>query len=469
MAFTEFYSQTTGSNLNAGSTTGDAAVFTFANGNWDSTTGIFIATGADLSAIAVGMFASVYLDAATVGVFVGRITAVNDTTDTITVSLTAKSGTAPATGATGRSIKIGGAWKGPNAAVAFPFGFITNTLTNAAGDYPRVNLKSGTTYSITAAMTHANAGSVTFQGYTTTVGDGGKAIIDGGTSGASYILLLVSGNDNFLTDIIFQNNGATGDEEGVRITGSRGQCLRVVANSIRGNGLNGVGTVLFVECETYACNQANSSGKGGVLTNADAILIRCFSHDNAGSNSSGFRTYGISANFQDCVADSNGGDGFLLDEWGIYTLSGCDSYNNGGNGFKLANDAIATYYLESCNAVKNGAYGINGSTAQVRNGAIINCGFGSGTQANTSGTTTGLSAMVETGSINYASNVTPWVDPANGDFRINLAAAKGTGRGAFTQTAPSYAGTVGYPDVGAAQHLETPGGVKIVGPGGLAG
>lgn len=48
-------------------------------------------------------------------------------------------------------------------------------------------------------------------------------------------------------------------------------------------------------------------------------------------------------------------------------------------------------------------------------------------------------------------NATPWIDPANGDFRINLAAAKGTGRGNFTETQASYTGTVAYPDIGAGQ------------------
>lgn len=36
MAFTEFYCQTTGSNLNAGSTTDDAAIYTATNGGWSS-------------------------------------------------------------------------------------------------------------------------------------------------------------------------------------------------------------------------------------------------------------------------------------------------------------------------------------------------------------------------------------------------------------------------------------------------
>ncbi len=62
---------------------------------------------------------------------------------------------------------------------------------------------------------------------------------------------------------------------------------------------------------------------------------------------------------------------------------------------------------------------------------------------------------MESGSITYAADVTPWVDPANGDFRITLAAAKSAGRGSFTQTQSSYTGTIGYPDIGAAQSAST--------------
>ena len=62
--------------------------------------------------------------------------------------------------------------------------------------------------------------------------------------------------------------------------------------------------------------------------------------------------------------------------------------------------------------------------------------------------------------MNFASDVTPWVDPANGDFRINLAAAKGAGRGSYTQNAGG--GTVGYPDIGAAQHQDSGGSAALV-------
>jgi hypothetical protein len=102
----------------------------------------------------------------------------------------------------------------------------------------------------------------------------------------------------------------------------------------------------------------------------------------------------------------------------------------------------------NCNFVKNGGWGVNGSAV---NTLLVNCGFGSGTQANASGTST---QAIEQNSVTYASGATPWNDPANGDFRIVAAAARAAGVGTFTQTQASYSGTVGYPDIGAAQHKE---------------
>lgn len=458
MAFTELYAQTTGSNLNSGSTTADAAVYTCTNSNWDGTS-VFTPTDGTTpaSTVSVGDFASVYLDAATVAVYVARVTVVAaGVNGAITLSTTAKSGTAPATGATGRTIKVGGAWKGPNAAVAHPFGFVQSTMTNAAGDFPRINIKNGTTYSITAAMTHANAGPIRWQGYTSAAGDGGKAIIDGGTSGASYSLLTNSVSNVDYEDIIFQNNGASGSAAGLTISAAENTLRRVVVNSVRGVGFQCNAAVsILVECEAYACNQSNTASLAGFnMPTAGTMAIRCISHDNAGSNSAGF-ILGSAVTCISCIADTNGGIGFSVTSVVTASMIGCDSYNNTSDGIRLGNTTAASFYIENCNPVKNGGWGINGSGAGTRNGLIVNCAFGVGTQVNTSGTTTGLSAMVETGSVSYATGVTPWVDPANGDFRINLAAARGAGRGTFTQTAASYAGTIAYPDIGAGQSLTT--------------
>ena len=118
--------------------------------------------------------------------------------------------------------------------------------------------------------------------------------------------------------------------------------------------------------------------------------------------------------------------------------------------------------IESCNFIKNGTYGIIGNGAGGRIGSVINCGFGAGTAANSSGTTSSLKGIIETGSVTYGSNLLPWVDAPNGDFRINLAAANGAGRGTFTQTASSYAGAVAYPDIGAVQHQDAGGSTVII-------
>jgi hypothetical protein len=123
-------------------------------------------------------------------------------------------------------------------------------------------------------------------------------------------------------------------------------------------------------------------------------------------------------------------------------------YNNTSNGINIATALSTHVWIENCNFVKNGGAGIN-NISVINTGFVYNCGYGAGTQANGSGDT--INNLVQSGTVTYGSNLTPWVDPANGDFRINLLAANFAGRGAFTETASSYAGTIGTPDIGAAQ------------------
>jgi hypothetical protein len=138
------------------------------------------------------------------------------------------------------------------------------------------------------------------------------------------------------------------------------------------------------------------------------------------------------------------------------SISQYDGYNNTGDAIKSSSNAGVITNIRNCNFIKNGGKGIDVTTNGV-GGRIDNNGYGSGTQANGSSDT--ISSLVASGTaVTYGSNLTPWVDPANGDFRINLAAANWAGRGAFTQTAASYAGAVGYPDIGAAQSKTGPGG-----------
>lgn len=461
-AFTEFYCEpTAGSNLNAGSTEG-AAELTSANGNWDSATGVFICLGTpDLSAVAVGEWASVYTDGASVGVFVGRITAVVDATDTITVSLTAKSGTPPSTSATARTIKVGGAWKGPNAAEDFPFDFVQATMSNASGDVPRVNFKSGVNYGITAAVAHSQNGPIRWQGYTTTPGDFGRATLADVTTTASYVFLTVSGANNDFADLIFDGSVfSSGSSIGVSVTGAEHSFIRCVFHDFRGSGASSSQLGLnFEECEFYLNGKNNSAGMAGLaVTGAGNNVVNSFFHDNAGSNVAGL-DFGGSGTISFSVFDTNGKEGLRVISTTAVSILQSDFYNNVGAGIDFTGATAARFTVRNCNFIKNGTYGINSSgTLVLHHGSIINCGFGAGTEANTSGQIVpALTGMDEIGSVTYTANSTPWFAPATGDFRINLAAAKGAGRGAFTQTQASYTGTVAYPDIGAAQHLESAG------------
>jgi hypothetical protein len=197
--------------------------------------------------------------------------------------------------------------------------------------------------------------------------------------------------------------------------------------------------------------------------------IRCISHHNTGSNSSGFNISGANTTlaYINCIADSNGSSGFRqagTSSNNKIAYIGCESYNNSSHGLEIAGAGTLGFVnVENCNFINNGGWGIKVTATSAALALITNCGFGSGTAANTSGAieTAGFSPTMRgivTDTVTYPADVTPWVDPANGDFRINLAAAKGAGRGSFTQEQAGYAGTVGFPDIGAAQHADAGGG-----------
>ncbi len=467
MAFTEFYCGSGGSNLNSGSDAG-TSVYTSTSGNYSSTTHIFTPTDNSNPATAspgaaVGQYASVYINGATIAVFIARITAVqNATNGTITLSSTIRAGAEPTTSSGNMTIKVGGVWLGPNGATAFPMS-LTNflNLNATASTKVRLNLKNNQTYTMTAGVTTANGSVMTAQGYTSAVGDGGRATIDFGTT-TGNLWTTGSASRAFYADLIFVSSATSGTGNLIITTTTSAVIFyRCVAHGARNAGFNVVGGYgACIECEAYDCNKANTSSIGGFYNGSSTTptaFIRCISHDNAsGVNAHGFWSQ-ASSSFQNCIADTNAGSGFSFAASGgtVNSMESCDAYNNGVDG--ITSTSVDPVIIENCNLVKNTGWGINCSGVAT-NGVINNCAYGSGTQANGSGTSTIAGSLLEAGAITYASGVTPWTDPANGDFRINLAAANFVGRGAFTETAASYAGTVGFPDIGAAQSKTGTGG-----------
>jgi hypothetical protein len=456
--YTEFYCQNGGSNVNAGSTTNNTAAYTSTNGNWSTATNIFTPTDGSTpaSTVSVGDFVSIYLDGATTGVFIARVTAVAaGINGGITVSSTAKAGIAPSTLATGRSLKAGGAWQGPNAAIAFPFSLATmGSAVNTSSHQVRVNFKNDQTYSITAAISPSStAGNTTYQGYTSTVGDLGKATL------TSTVAVLNWGSTNApkMVDLIFVTTAVAGTTNMCQSSSTPGALwLRCVFKASRGSGLVAGSGTQIIESEFYDCNKSNTATSGSIeFSSSSGIgsVSYCVIHDATGGSNNGIYISASAAVYIcNTIFDTLGLNGIKIDTGATaaYVIQGCDFYNNGGDGINVVVPVNLT--ITNCNFIKNTGWGIRTTQSQA-GGQISNCGYGSGTQANGSGDTSIAGGFgTEVGKVTYASNLTPWVDPANGDFRINLAAANFAGRGVFTETqlytSPN---TVGFPDIGAAQ------------------
>jgi len=469
--WTDFYVQAGGDNLNAGSTATNGAAFTYAGGTFVRATGVFTnVTGNPLSdGVAVGDFASIYTTSgATKATFVARVT--GRTSSTITVNLTDIAGdvTSVSETALASTCKVGGAWAGPSGSVWFPLDFVAGTLKDASGHRPRVNIKGDgddTTadYSVTAGGTVAQQGIVQWQGYTTTKGDGGRAVIDGGTGTAYYTFLTITGPLNQYVDLIFAHNGGSSTgADGVFINTAETGMFRCVIHDMGRSGVRIASRSHLVQCEGYANNKANVTGGFGsfVLQGDGCVAFRCIAHDNVGTNADGFSCSG--SQIIECISDTNGRYGFGDGGDKSNCYISCDAYNNVNDGFRLGTGSGSMLiHVENCNAVKNGTggtgYGFHFMDA-TSTGIFYNCGMGRGTQANTTGDYSSLLGadikLLDLGSGSadggYANNVTPWTDPANGDFRINLAAAKNVGRGTFTVS--SVDSVMAYPDIGAAQH-----------------
>ena len=311
-AYPEFYCQSGGSNLNAGTTNNNTPVYTSIHGNWVQSTGVFTPTDSSTpaSSVSAGMRASVYIDGATVGVFNGEISAVGAGTNGTITANTRGAGAKPANQTGTASIVVGGAMLGPNGASGFPFTLASwGSAVDSSAHPHRTNLKNDQTYSLTASFAFSTAGNAgVVQGYSSSVGDGGKATFDGGTSTAVIITDVGIANAAFI-DCIFSTSFTSGSSDLFTTTRSAA-FRRCVFTGARGNGVVAAANSVLVQCEAYGNNQSNTSGKGGFQAAGIATFIRCISHDNTTANASGFVV--PSSILTNCIADTNGGHGIAV-------------------------------------------------------------------------------------------------------------------------------------------------------------
>jgi hypothetical protein len=479
MAYTEFCCRAGGSNLNAGSLRGDSTepgtspTLTYASGTWVLSTLTFSqAIGNPITdGVTVGDFVSIYPDGATVAVFIARVTSI--TSMTIVVSGTIKMGTAPADGVSNRTLRLVGAWLGPNAAVTFPFNLINSNLVGLSGGLPCVNLKNDQTYAMSASITHSNTFTAIF-GYSSTYRDGGRATItNSATSGTTLIL---SGANTVAGFLIIKGLAASGTAAGMSIT-SRSVAMAISIQDFFGVGMTAsttYGTV--IECESYNNSRSNGGTSAGFnTTGSQTTFIRCLAAKCVGSNNAGFRASNGAA-FIDCISSENQ-VGAVLSGTGTNFMHNCDLVANVSHGISILG-SLGMITLENNNFIKNGTggtgYGVSSSlAADATVGVMINCGFGAGTYANATGKINNLAGVVELGTVDYPSNSSPYVNHLTGDFRISLAQAQNAGCGSFSQGVAGYSGAMIYQDIGSNRHADPAGGSGIyqrsIGAGGCIG
>lgn len=448
MAYTEFYIRTTGNACNAGSTNTDAATVTSTNGGWSTTTNIFTAaSGTPFSDVNVGDWASITTDAATSTSFNARITAVNGGGASITLSTTAKSGTAPTTLASGMTCRVGGAW----ATIGGVGAWFVGTSTNANGDFPRINLSGTYTYSAAQTISSAGTGIVTWEGYTSSPGDGGVAIINGGTSGASYNVINLSGQNHAFRNLWCKNNGATGNVQWFQINNSSGRNVfhRVTVSNCRGNAFRvQAGNNVFVECEAFSFNAGNVAGGAGFNIAGASALVRCWSYSSSTSNSSGFNIAASGVSLHSCIAWNNtgsSGGGVTMSVQGSFNIQNCVFYAN-RIGVIISNSSLpANGIIENCIFENNTTWAIQGAH-KGQMGLVNNCAYynnGGGAHLDT----TNSVKWIEMGGIDLAASSLS--DPANGDFTPTRTEVLGAGRGNFLKNGSSSSTPLSYPDIGA--------------------
>ena len=199
-------------------------------------------------------------------------------------------------------------------------------------------------------------------------------------------------------------------------------------------------TGMAIRCSAYSCVQAGFS-----LAALGTAAVACVSY----SNAVGF-TCATGGLLLDCIAYSNSSYGFQWTGSGVVYALNCIAYNNTSGGFFMATAATITFL--GCIAEANGGWGFYLTSA----GLLLSCAA----YGNSSGTYTGTSyapnfVTVTAGSV--------FVAPGSGNFALNSTANQGALLRAsnydLNTLLPGL--TVGFLDIGAVQHQDSPANISV--------
>lgn len=444
--------RSSGSNLNPGSRTGDTTVpgtsadLTYASGTWVNATRVFTVASGDPVSDGVAVNDLVALDTGgSVWAYMGKVSA--RTSTTITISSTANAGTNPANGT--YTLRVGGAMAGPSGTTGHPL-----NLNYASGmGNVRINLMNDQTYNMTAAISLNTSllGPIALFGFTSAYDDGGRATMDGGSSGASYNLIVGTNLSQAfkIKDMIFQNNGSTGSADGVSLNHSGSSVDNCLFKNMAGSGLtcgSSAANVFINQSEFYNNNTSNTAALGGLrVSGTGGVFInRCRFGSHSGSNNSGLYANTEVAVMR-CIFDANTTGLALPNNSGSLIVS--NVFYGNTNHLNITSGALLTAVSVYENNVFENAttvYQASGAAGYIR--AFNNGYYNNTNKYSTTGGT--LTSFDDINPIDAGSSFLN--DPANGDFGTSIAGpgnAAGNGTHPLTQGGYSKS-TVGYPDVG---------------------
>lgn len=355
MAFVNFYLIAGGAgsaDINAGNTIG-AAQATTTNGNWNAATGVFIAaSGTPFASTVVGDYASVYIDGATIAVFVGKVTTVTSNVN-ITIDIaTIKYGTAPTTSATARSCTINGSWNTEQPLTTVGLGAVTIPQST------KINIKGNLTTAATRSlvMIGTTTTPIWYSGYNTTPGD-----LDNDTTnslakpiwtiGATFAL-----NTNAAYSI-FSSLSVIGNRSAVvwNQTATPAIIIRCRAENISANAA-AVAMVCNGAGAKYLYNWYKCPATATAVTTfgtSNTISIGCVATGGINSYSLGASTL----TFTNCVSINAAGAGFLASTAQLQIFN-CTVYGAATDGIKWTGTPSISSCIIGCLFS-----GLNGSTA----------------------------------------------------------------------------------------------------------
>lgn len=376
-----------------------------------------------------------------------HITSVDDVNNIVTVAETLTSAS------TGNCAwAIGGALLTPTKAFA-ALNAVSGTL------YDHLYIQGGTTYQAAAATASpiwafslsGGRDQLTFvEGYTTTTGDGGFAVLDGSNnSGTNITVLSVTALRAIVRNIKVTGSKGTGNAISLATNTNNSFEKCWATDQVAGSAADLWTSTVAAFLLNCRANGVLNNGNGFTLGNASQAF-GCISHDNVGSTADGISCNGnVSIVF--CILDTNGAAGALTGNSSNISIINTTTYANADSGVKLADNASQLgNAVVGCIHDTNTGYGINrvgvtagfplkfeaynnfnGNTIDTRNNAVDTTAYDT-------------TATDYTGSCLTA--------PATQDFTV------GTGAKAKAFPGALQVGGTGYLDGGALQRVEPAGG-----------